>query len=69
MNIGENIRQIREEKGISQAELARCVGVSASMICQMERGTKACSMQLGAQIASALDCEVSDLFGNTNKTT
>ena len=65
MNIGENIRRIREQNGLSKAELARRVGVSGSMICQVERGTKACSMQLGAQIASALGCEVSELYGES----
>lgn len=65
MNIGENIRRIREQNGLSQAELARLVGVSGSMLCQVERGTKACSMQLGAQIAGALNCDVNELYGES----
>lgn len=65
MNIGMNIRLMREKAGIQQAELAARVGVTQSMICQIERGTKACSMQLGADIAAALGCSISDLYDHT----
>lgn len=63
VSVSENIRRLREEKGLSQAELARMVGVSAAMICQIERGTKAPSLQLGALIAAALGCELGQLVG------
>lgn len=64
MNIGLNIKAMREEIGMNQVELAEKVGVSQSMICQIERGTKACTMQLGAEIANALGCEIGDLLSN-----
>ena len=63
MSIGENIRNIREGRGIAQVELAGQVGVTQSMLCQIERGTKACSMQMGADIARALGCTVMELYG------
>lgn len=63
MSIGENIRHIREGRGIAQVELAGQVGVTQSMLCQIERGTKACSMQLGEDIARALGCTVMELYG------
>lgn len=62
MNIGENIRRIRTEAGITQAELAQRVQIAQSMLCQIERGTKACSMALGAEIAAALRCNVTALY-------
>lgn len=62
MNVGSNIRAMREKVGLQQSELAEKVGVSQSMICQIERGTKGCSIQLGAEIAAALGCEISDLL-------
>ena len=40
MSIGENIRKIREKKGIIQSELAKKVEVSQSMIVQAESGAK-----------------------------
>lgn len=64
MNIGDNIRRIRIERGMTQAELAGAVGVTQAMICSVERGTKACAMQLGAEIARALDCPVMALYGD-----
>jgi DNA-binding XRE family transcriptional regulator len=62
VNIGLNIKAMREEIGMNQVELAAKVGVTQSMICQIERGTKACTMQLGAEIANALGCEIGDLI-------
>lgn len=66
MNVGLNIKAIRQEKGISQSDLANAVGVTSSMLCQIERGTKACSMQLGAEIAEALGCGINDLLGESH---
>lgn len=62
MNISGNIRRKREEAGVTQAELATKVGVTQSMLCQIERGTKACSMPLGAEIARALGCKIEDIL-------
>lgn len=62
VSIGANIRRIRTEACLSQAELARLVQISQSMLCQIERGTKACSMGLGAEIAKALKCDIADLI-------
>lgn len=62
MSVGENIKRYREAKEISQVELARQAGVSGAMICQIERGTKNPSLQLGAEIARVLGCEVADLL-------
>lgn len=67
MSVSENIRRFREEKGISQAELARQVGVTQAMICQIERGTKIPSLPLGAEIAQALGREVANLLETVHK--
>ena len=62
MNIGENIKKLRTEKGISQTELAQRVCVSSPMISMIERGTKNLTVELGKAIADALDCTINDLF-------
>lgn len=62
VNVGRNIKAMRQRAGLQQAELAEKVGVSQSMICQIERGTKACSIQLGADIAEVLGCGINDLL-------
>ena len=64
MNIGENIRRRREDKGITQAQLAQSVFITQSMMCQIERGTKSLSVPLGMEIASALGCRIEDFTGN-----
>lgn len=61
MNVGENIRRIRESKGITQAWLAEQAGISQAMLCQIERGTKNPSLQVGKAIAEAVGCCIEDL--------
>lgn len=64
MNIGENIKNIRETRGISQKQLAKEVQVSQAMICQLERGSKTPNLLLSCELAKALSCEVKDfLYG------
>ncbi|HIW48846.1 MAG TPA: helix-turn-helix domain-containing protein [Firmicutes bacterium] len=62
MSIGENLRRLRENRGMSQAEIAQRVSVSQSMIAQIERGTKVLSFPLGMEIANVLQCDILDLI-------
>ena len=62
MNVGENIQRVRKQQKVSQADLAKTVGISQSMLCQIERGTKNPSLQIGKGIADALGCELEKLL-------
>ena len=62
MNVGATIRRMREEKGITQAWLAEHSGISQAMLCQIERGTKNPSLQISAEIARLLNCQLDDLL-------
>lgn len=62
MSIGENIRRIRESRQITQVWLAEKVGISQAMLCQIERGTKNPSLQVGRDIANILNCKIDDLL-------
>lgn len=62
MNVGANIRRIRRAKEISQEQLAKQIGISQSMICQIERGTKAVTLPLSVEIAAALHCDLDCLI-------
>ena len=62
MSVGENIKKMREKRNIKQSELAERTGVTQAMICQMERGTRNPSLQLGLEIAKVLDCTVDELL-------
>lgn len=61
MSVGSNIRRIRENKGLSQVYVADQIGVTQSMLCQVERGTKNPSLQLSVEIAEVLGCTLDDL--------
>lgn len=66
MNIGDNLKQYRLASGMTQTQLGGAVGVTESMICQIERGTKALTVPLGKEIAKALNVSPSVLFGIEN---
>ena len=61
MSVGENIARLRKERGFTQEELADSVGVSRSMIAQIERDTKAVTYSLAKMIAKALSVSISAL--------
>lgn len=62
MSVGKNIRIRREERRISQKEMAKMTGISQAMLCQIERGTKNPSIQVGKEIADILGCSMEDLL-------
>lgn len=62
MSVGENIRRIRQERELTQAYVAERVGITQAMLCQIERGTKNPSIQVGKQIADVLGCKMDELI-------
>lgn len=62
MSVGKNIRIRRQERRLSQQEMAKMTGISQAMLCQIERGTKNPSIQIGKEIADILGCSMEDLL-------
>lgn len=62
MSIGTNLKRLRTEKGMSQAELAKAVNITQPMVAQIERGTKALTMELGKDITEVLEISIEELF-------
>jgi transcriptional regulator with XRE-family HTH domain len=62
MDIGREIRRLREEKGWSQAKLAGAADMGTSGISQIETGARNPSAVTLSKIAEALGVEVGDLF-------
>lgn len=60
--ISENLKRMREEKGLSQAALAKAVGVSQGLIAQVERGTKTLTLPTAKAIVDKLGCSLEDLL-------
>lgn len=61
---GQQLRHIRRMKDISQAELAKKVGVSEGWIGRIERGEHLPNILLLVKIARALQVRVKDLIPN-----
>ena len=61
MDIGENIKQMRIKKGLTQEELAQNLGISQSMIGHIESGRKLPSIPLAVDISKELDCSMNDI--------
>ena len=64
MSIGENIKHKREIANLTQKELAEKLGITQSMIAQLERGTKTLTVPLGKEMASVLECDINELVAD-----
>lgn len=60
-----NIRQIRESRGMSQRELADAIGLHKTNMNRIETGKASPSITRMEQIAAALEVTVSDLVGES----
>lgn len=59
---GKNLRQIRTDKGFTQAQLANDLGVEISQISRIERGVINTSISNANAIAKALKVDLKELF-------
>src|SRR5215207_11166029 len=62
MDVGREIRRLREARGWSQAKLAGDTGMGVSGISQIETGARNPSAVTLSKIAGALGVDVGDLF-------
>lgn len=65
--IGQVIRQLREENGISQEELASRAGISADKLAQIENNEANASLGVLIRIARALGAKVSALMAGKDE--
>ncbi len=61
INVGSKLKEHRLQKGLTQLELAKKIGVSESYICQIENG-KIVSLKKLDKLAHVLGCEPKDLL-------
>lgn len=57
-----SIRAVREGAGMTQAELARRVGVTRQTLIAIEQGRYSPTLELAFQIARVFDAGLDDLF-------
>lgn len=67
MEIGQRIRSMRKERGITQVQLSKLTGISQSSISDIEKLTNNPSSVTLRLIAKALQCTVSELLGEDIK--
>lgn len=58
--LGQRLRDLRIERGMSQSELAAVLGVNQSAVCAMEKRSSGANFNLGTleQLAWALDVDL-----------
>lgn len=56
------IKEYREEKGITQEQMAKRLRISEDYLGRIERGKREPSLKLAVRIAKTLDCTLNDLF-------
>lgn len=64
MSTGNNIRNIRKEKGMTLQQIADILGCSPQLISQYESGKRQPKLETKKKIADALGCEISDIDEN-----
>jgi transcriptional regulator with XRE-family HTH domain len=65
INIGMRLKELRKKQGVTQAELARLVGVTPSNISQVESNLISPSLSALVKIAEALFVDISYFFQKT----
>jgi len=62
MDLRNRVKEIRQEKGLTQQSLAEQVGVTRQTIIAIEKGKFAPSVRLALELASALGVSLEDTF-------
>lgn len=62
-----SIKKLREDKGLSQIQLADKIGVGQSTVSTWETGDSLPRADKLPQLAAILGCKIDDLFGKAGK--
>ena len=66
MAFSENLKKLRKENGVSQAELAKRIGVDQSLVAKCEQGSRLPNIVLGVELATVLGTTVEELVKGTD---
>jgi UDP-N-acetylglucosamine 1-carboxyvinyltransferase len=60
--LNNRVREVREARGLTQAQLAQRLGNSESAVAGLESPTRSLRLPTLRRVAAALECSVSDLL-------
>lgn len=60
--VGRRIRMLREQRGLSQYQFAKMIGMDRSYLINIEHGNRNVSIGILTKIAMGLDVWITDLF-------
>lgn len=66
MDLGNKIKEIRNQKGIKREDLAKLIGTSPAIIGRYERNERTPSIDVAKKIAQALDVSLDYLTGDSS---
>jgi transcriptional regulator with XRE-family HTH domain len=61
-HIGENLKRIREQKGLTQKQLAEMLGYSLGGYVKIEQGARGMSTRKIYEAAEIIGCSPNDIF-------
>ena len=61
MNFSERLKEKRREKGLTQLDVAREIGVTQSVIAQYELGIKVPTISIAAKLSTILEISLDEL--------
>jgi len=62
--VGSRLRKLRKERGLTQADLARQIGIQQSDLSRMEKGEYRVSLDKLFKILAVFDLDLADFFGD-----
>ena len=62
MVISNNIKEIREERGVRQCDVAKAIGYNVRTVGRIERGENAPSVEFTLRVSKYFDMLVEDVF-------
>jgi len=65
--VGSRLRRLRNERGLTQAELARQIGIQQSDLSRMEKGEYRVSLDNLFKILAVFDLDLADFFGEQHE--
>lgn len=65
-SLGTRIQQYRKARGLTQEDVADCMGCSLTYISKLENGKASCNLDRLFELSNLLECDAADLLFGIN---